>query len=140
MENNEPKPQPGLSKGLQLTLDAHSDQLSSSTVFDAFKGFIAMVDSRKSIPMTKEKGFLIRPGQITSVAISGEDVSSCNDTFSIDPIKRNCYFDHESNLKLFKKYSYNNCLFECKTNFARQKMESNCTPWYFPGKYCLKYF
>ena len=135
MENDEPNAQPGLSKGLQLTLDAHSDQLSSSTIFDAFKGFIATVHNRKSIPMTKEKGFLIRPGQITSVAILGEDVSSNNDTLLIDPIKRNCYFYHEYNLNLFKKYSYDNCLFECKIDFAREEMESNCTPWYYPGNY-----
>ncbi|XP_071747888.1 uncharacterized protein [Lepeophtheirus salmonis] len=44
--------------------------------------------------------------------------------------KRNCFFHDEKELKYFKDYTRNNCLFECDLEKGRRK--TNCTPWYFP--------
>ena len=49
------------------------------------------------------------------------------------PGKRECYFQEEHPLKLHKNYSQANCIMECTTQYARDQMESKCTPWYYPG-------
>ena len=59
----EPKSQPGLNKGLQLVLDAHSDKISIGSVFDSFKGFVAVVGNKNEYPLTKKHGFLLQAGQ-----------------------------------------------------------------------------
>ena len=73
---SEPKPQPGQNKGLRLILDAHTDQISSGTVFDNFKGFVTLVGGRESFPLTQRHSFLLKPGQQSYVAISATSVVS----------------------------------------------------------------
>ena len=73
---SEPKPQAGQNKGLRLILDAHTDQISSGTVFDNFKGFVTLVGGRESFPLTQRHSFLLKPGQQSYVAISATSVIS----------------------------------------------------------------
>ena len=77
------EPESGRLKGLSLMLDAHSDRVASSSITDdfqvrviqtgssdlrinmifcIFKGFTAVVDSRKQYPLTTRKSVMIRPG------------------------------------------------------------------------------
>ena len=123
----------GHSKGLKIILDAHSDQLSFGTVQDHFKGFTTTISKTGAVPITSQDFLLIKPGYSTSFAITAEDITSDEELLEVDPLKRNCYFHHEKSLKLFKEYSYANCLFECKLDYGQAK--TNCTPWYFPGSY-----
>ena len=132
-KNKEPKPHPGLDNGLRLVLDAHSDQISHGTVFDDFKGFVAVVDNRKNFPLTKTKSFLLEPGAENYVSISAMNIKSDEAIRKIDSQKRFCYFYDEHPLDLYKNYTQANCILECTINYGRQLMESNCTPWYFPG-------
>ena len=132
-KDKEPKPQPGRTKGLRLVLDAHSDQISPGTVFDDFKGFVTVVGDKSSFPLTKRNSFLLKPGRENYVSISAVNVISDKTIRSIDPQKRICYFYDEHPLELHKNYSQANCILECSTKYAREKMTSNCTPWYFPG-------
>ena len=46
------KSEPGIEKGLQLVFDAHSNHISSGTIFDNFKGFKVIVGDRKKYPLT----------------------------------------------------------------------------------------
>ena len=133
-DNREPHSQAGRTKGLRIALDAHSDQLTFGTISDNFKGFTTVVSQKGSIPLATQEGFVVKPGQLTSVSISAQDVKANPDLISIDPIKRNCYFNGEYELNLFRHYSRANCVFECKLEYGREQMKSNCTPWYFPGK------
>ena len=91
-KNKEPKPHPGLDKGLRLVLDAHSDQISHGTVSDDFKGFVAVVDDKRNFPLTKRQSFLLKSGRENYVSISAINIKSDEAIRKIDPQKRFCYF------------------------------------------------
>ena len=131
----EPKSQAGQKKGLQLVLDAHSDRISIGSVFDTFKGFMAVVGNKNEYPLTKKHGFLLRAGQENYVSLSATKIEANENIrpIEISPGKRECYFHDEHPLKLHQKYSQANCIIECTIQYAREKMESKCTPWYYPG-------
>ena len=48
-EENFPLPQAGKSKGLTVILDAHTDQVADSSVYDDVEGFYAIVDSKNQV-------------------------------------------------------------------------------------------
>ena len=137
------KPEPGIEKGLRLVLDAHSNLISSGTVFDNFKGFTTVVGDPNSFPLTRMDGTLLKTGQENYVSILPTDITAEQGTGSlegirkIDPLDRKCYFSDEiivgNPLQLFKNYSQSNCLLECQIEYVRGNMTSPCTPWYFPG-------
>ena len=116
-----------------MVLDSHSDLISPGTIFDDFKGFVTVVGEKGSFPLTKRTSFLLKPGQENYVSLSAINVISDEAIRSIDPKKRYCYFHDENALKLHKNYSQANCILECTTDYARERMKSKCTPWYFPG-------
>ena len=137
----EPKSQAGQNKGLQLVLDAHSDKISIGSVFDSFKGFVAIVGNKNEHPLTKKHGFLLRAGQENYVSLSATKIEANENIrpIEISPGKRECYFHEEHPLKLHKNYSQANCIMECTTQYARDQMESKCTPWYYPGTHIHMY-
>ena len=61
-QNNEPNTIPGNNNGLVLMLDAHSNLLSTATVAEDFKGFMAFIGSSESFPLMSQEGIQIRPG------------------------------------------------------------------------------
>ena len=138
------KPEPGIEKGLRLVLDAHSNLISSGTVFDNFKGFTTVVGDPNSFPLTRMDGTLLKTGQENYVSILPTDITAEQGTGhslegirKIDPLDRKCYFSDEiiagNPLQLFKNYSQSNCLIECQIAYVRGNMTPPCTPWYFPG-------
>ena len=54
-EENFPLPQAGKSKGLTVILDAHTDQVADSSVYDDVEGFYAIVDSKKQVQQAINK-------------------------------------------------------------------------------------
>ena len=131
---------PGHGKGLMVFLDAHTDRISSGTIFDEFMGFATVVDGPDQFPMTYQKSFLIQPGYENSVALSAVDIRSMDGIRSIQPNQRGCYFSDESPLKLHHTYSHSNCLLECSLDYTFDSMsksnQSNqeCIPWFYPVK------
>ena len=113
---------PGRSKGLMVFLDAHTDKISSGTVFDEFRGFTTVVDGRDQFPMTFQKSFLIQPGYENSISLSAVDVMAEEDLRTIPPEKRRCYFADENPLQLHINYSFSNCLLECSLNYTINAM------------------
>ena len=73
-ESQEPLTQPGMSKGLMLVLDAHTDAVSSGTVFDNFQGFVTTIQGSDQFPSTLKSSYLIRPGQFNSIAMSAVSI------------------------------------------------------------------
>ena len=129
---------------MRIVLDAHSNLISSGTVFDNFKGFTTVVGDPNSFPLTRMDGLLLKTGQENYVSILPTDITADQGTGhswegirTIDPSKRNCYFSDETitenPLQLFKNYSQSNCLLECQIEYVRGNMTLPCTPWYFPG-------
>ena len=139
IENQEPKTQPGKSKGLTVILDAHSDLFSGGSVGGDTNGFIGLIHPKGSFPLTSAGGFDIRPGHNNLVSISATVVNADDSIRNLDPIARDCHFEDENeNLLLYKNYIQSNCLFECFFSFAQKAQKSRnvkynyCIPWFFP--------
>ena len=49
LEEKIPTPKAGRSEGLTVVLDAHTDIVSSSSVYDDFAGFYTVVDSKNQV-------------------------------------------------------------------------------------------
>ena len=92
-----------------------------------------MVNDKRNFPSTKRKSFLLESGRENYVSISAINIKSDEAIRKIDPQKRFCYFHDEYALDLHKNYTQANCILECTINYGRRLMNSNCTPWYFPG-------
>ena len=138
VEESEPQSRPGYNKGLTLILDAHTDRISSGSVSDDFRGFVATVNSGDEYPLTSQKGFLIRPGHQNYVILSAQQVKADPGIKSINPNNRNCYFSDERPLAMHKNYSQSNCILECYVEYARKSIEKKsnltggCVPWFYP--------
>ncbi len=129
----EPVSQAGISKGLSLVLDAHTDLLASGSVAEDFQGFFAVVDSMDAYPQAEQKNIRIRPGYDNLVSMSATSVSANENIKSVDPFERYCYFRDEHPLKLTQHYTQASCLLECRIdyvqNYLMEKQNFSCIPW-----------
>ena len=142
LELEQIKPEAGLDEGLTVILDAHRELISSGTVFDNFRGFVAKVNPKNEFPITSKGSVLIKPGEMTTVSIGVASVEADNTTidsiWSYAPTKRDCYFEDEFPLKIHKKYSKQNCFLECSlkyvSNIVTEKGANftTCIPWFYP--------
>ena len=64
--------------------------------------------------------FLVSPGRVTMVEITGERTVATEGYRSLDVDDRKCYFEGELQLQLFAKYSMDNCWIECLLNLTRK--------------------
>ena len=138
IQNNEPKTVPGRNKGLVLMLDAHSDLLTPGSIDSDFRGFMGVIGSGGSFPLTRQEGFEIRPGYNNIVTLTGSKVVADDAMIGLKKTERNCLFPEEnSDLKIHKNYTYLNCMFECSMYYAQKevfkKHNSTCQPWFFPS-------
>ena len=140
VDNKEPKTLPGRIKGLLLILDAHSNMFSSGSVDSDFEGFTGYIGGNASFPLLSQGGFEIRPGHNNLVALSASKIDAEEELRGLSEEDRKCRFpDENSNMTLYKEYSYTNCIFECSLLYARNKLQRDnnvsygCIPWYFPS-------
>ena len=56
---------------------------------------------------------IFQPGSETSVELSSRVLQSSG-IKSVPAAARGCYYQAESHLQFYKKYSYKSCMFECK--------------------------
>ena len=128
---NEPKTIPGRNKGLYLMLDAHTDLLSITSMENDYTSFKGLISQKGGFPFMAQEGFEIRPGHNNIISLTATRVDADENMHQIDKNSRNCiFYDESSFLKLFKNYTYANCLFECSLLKAKEKY--HCIPWYFP--------
>ncbi len=138
-ENLEPKTSHGQNNGLLLILDAHSDLFSPTSVDSITDGFVGYIGPRNSFPFVSQEGFFIKPGHSNTITLSGYQADTDNSLRSLTHEERNCRFsDESSDLKIFKIYSYTNCIFECSILFAKAELKDmtsdECVPWYIPSE------
>ena len=118
---DEPIPEAGRSKGLQVLLDAHSNLLAGGTVPEDFDGFYAIIDAKDQYPMTTRKSVLLRPGHNNFVSMSATKITS-NDIKHIDPKHRKCYFSGDRNMTVHRNYTQANCMLECQLTYGLSKV------------------
>ena len=104
----------GRKKGVKLVLDLHSDQQALWTVQGESRKFQVFVGQKSEFPVLQQRSLPIQPGAEHRLELSATSLTSSNEIRGIKPQDRRCYFPDEGDLKLFKKYSYKSCLFECK--------------------------
>lgn len=125
-------PHPGYKLGLQVVLDMESHKaFTPRSNPSIYKGFKVAVTSRNDGLSVAESGFLVPPGHLTYVAISASKVDVEPSLRDINAQDRQCYFDDEYDLNVFKKYSQTRCLIECNLLPAFDKF--GCMPWTVPG-------
>jgi len=129
--------QSGITRGLTVILDGHTDQLAGNSIETGIKGFNGLISYRGSFPMVSQRGFQIRPGHNNLVSISATMILADEDLGSLSPKKRNCRFSNEiADLNFHKEYTQSNCLFECSLNYAQSELTNvynrTCSPWFFP--------
>ena len=123
-ENDSPTAEAGLSKGLQVILDAHSNLLAGGTVPGDFYGFYAIIDAKDQYPMTSRKSILLRPGHDNLVSMTATKITS-TDINDIKPSKRNCLFPGDKEMNMHSNYSQGNCILECQLWYASSKVLKN---------------
>ncbi len=131
------KPQAGANRGLRVVLDAHSDWLYQGSYDEDFYAFTAVIHPRESFPLINQGGLIIRPGHYNTITLTSSIINADNSIKSLNKEERNCLFPEEtSDLKLHKKYSYENCKFECAFSYAKKEVYNrhriSCQPWFFP--------
>ena len=119
----------GMSKGLRLTMDLHSDSESFGTVATDYSAFRVLVTEPGDFPLMKQSSLVVEPGRETFLALSGQYFSSDGIEY-IHPHDRNCYFSHEGNLSFHENYTFSNCLLECALQQAENLV--GCVPWFMP--------
>jgi len=91
----------------------------------------SLISYKGSFPYMAEEGFEIKPGHHNIISLSAMRVDADDSMHSIDPVSRNCrFYDESSILKIYKNYTYSNCLFEC--GLLKAYNIHKCIPWYFP--------
>ena len=117
-ENIDLTPEAGLSKGLQVILDAHSNLLAGGSVPGDFDGFYAIIESKDQYPMTSRKSILLRPGDNNYVSLTATKITS-EGIIDIEPKKRNCLSpEDEPEMKVHRIYTQANCMLECHHGYA----------------------
>ena len=143
-ENGEPTTMPGVTMGLTIIVDAHTDQLEAYSIDSDFQGYTALVTNHGEFPLTYLKGFDVRPGHRNLIALSATKIDADDDIRDIPVSKRKCKFSDEvEDIKFFESYSQANCYFECKLEEAQKEelpnqfypdlLTKKCTPWFFPN-------
>ncbi len=113
-------------------LDAHSDLFSDTSLEQDFTSFTGLISYSGSFPYMAQEGFEIKPGHHNMISLTALKVDADDSMYDLDIKARNCrFYEESSELKLYKNYTYTNCLFECSLLTANQKY--GCSPWYFPS-------
>ena len=156
---NEPRPEAGLNKGLTIVFDGHSDKLSMGSVSRNFYGFRVVVDDQDRFPLVSRTKLAVRPGFENNINVNAIQHDAKDEIRKYNPDKRNCYFPDEFDLQMYKYYSQPKCIFECETQFASKCLTTCneigqecdcsgkrgfldtpinssdvCSPWFYPTK------
>jgi hypothetical protein len=138
MPNHNPQVSVGVKKGLTVLLDAHSDWMFPGSYEEDYRALTAVIQTSGSFPLMKQEGLTLRPGHNNVITLTSSMVNADVGLRSLNTEDRNCLFPEEiSNLTFHKKYSYDNCKFECIFDYAKnevfKKHGIKCQPWFFPG-------
>jgi hypothetical protein len=127
----EPKTYAGRNKGLYLILDAHSNLFTATSLEQDYTSFTGLISYSGSFPYLDQEGFEIKPGHHNMVSLTAMKIDADDSMYNLDKYSRNCrFYEESSNLKIYRNYTFANCLFECSLLKAYEEYE--CSPWYFP--------
>jgi len=127
----EPNSFAGRKKGLFVILDAHGDLIANTSLQQDYLSINGLVSYSGSFPYMAEEAFEVKPGYHNIISLNAMRVDADDSMHSLEPDSRNCrFYDESSILKIYKNYTYSNCLFEC--GLLKAYDIHKCIPWYFP--------
>lgn len=83
------------------------------------QGFKVLLHPPGDIPKISKKYFRVPPGQEVFVSVKPNMITTSEGLVNYSPVKRQCFFENEGNLKFFKVYTESNCELECLANFTK---------------------
>ena len=96
----------GVSSGLKLVLDQHSNLVTSGSVFTDNRAFKILIADPSQFPALRSEHLIFKPGHEHFISVSPTSVVSNPSIQSISPQKRGCLFENENNLRSFDLYSH----------------------------------
>lgn len=121
-----PVPAAGVNNGLTVILNQDIKEYYCSAANGP--GFIVAVHSPVELPIVKSRGILLESGMETLLRINVNKLEA-EDISDISPTYRQCLFEREQKLKVFKTYTRGNCENECEAD--RFWYSCHCIPFHF---------
>ena len=120
----------GLEQGLTVRLDQHSGETTFGTILTDVNAFKIWIGSFAEFPVLRRGALMVEPGREHFVDLSGVSVAASEDLRDLPVEDRNCKFQDEGELEMYSRYTYTNCVFECKLKLAAKV--TGCVPWFLP--------
>ncbi|TMW52550.1 hypothetical protein DOY81_002375 [Sarcophaga bullata] len=111
---------PGAKAGLDLLLNGivkDFDNLCRGPV----QGFKILLNTPGEVAQVSKQYFRIPFGQEVLIAIKPKIITTSDGLKHYEPNRRQCYFQHERDLRYFQIYTQNNCELECLSNFTMNR-------------------
>ncbi|KAL9925199.1 sodium channel protein Nach-like isoform 1-T1 [Glossina fuscipes fuscipes] len=112
----------GYTTGLTLLLDPMVDDYIASG-FSVY-GFSLVIHDPYNMPDENAETKLVTSSTEGFIRISPESTYATESVREMDVNLRNCLFTNERTLRIMQRYSFVNCLAECRINYAQKKC--NC--------------
>ncbi|GLH11024.1 Pickpocket 16 [Gryllus bimaculatus] len=119
----------GKTTGLSIILRNQLDQYFDT--FLASYGFKVMIHSELNYPDENAMEVLVPPGTQTFVGVSPTETYATNEVRDIPVERRHCRFEDEGRVEGMRKYTFNNCVMECRKNLSLQLC--GCYAFFYPG-------
>lgn len=94
------------------------------------KGFRVIVHDSYDYPELNSPNVFIQEDSVSYLGVLPESTYSRNETYSKDIMIRQCYDDTEIKLNVMKRYSFINCMVECRRLISFQFC--GCVPFNYP--------
>jgi amiloride-sensitive sodium channel len=97
------------------------------------QGFKILLHTPGEIPRVSKHYFRVPLHQEVLVSVKPQIITTAGNLDQYHYNRRQCYFNHEKQLKYFKIDTQSNCELECLANFTRQ--ECGCVKFSMPSKF-----
>ncbi|XP_055693357.1 pickpocket protein 28-like [Lutzomyia longipalpis] len=87
----------------------------------SMQGFKVLLHSPDEVPQVAKHYFRLAMNQEITVSVKPSMFTTSDGLREYDPIRRQCFFNHERELKFFKIYTQRNCELECVSVFTKEK-------------------
>ncbi|XP_040167541.1 sodium channel protein Nach-like [Anopheles arabiensis] len=119
----------GYQTGLSVLLQPHAEDYHSTDV--ASYGFKVMIHSSYDYPDNDAEIKLVLAGTESFITLRPTATYATDDALDVAPSVRNCYSRQERVLGVMQRYSYVNCMVECRA--ANIYAKCGCVPYHLPN-------
>uniref|UniRef100_A0A182WHJ6 Sodium channel protein Nach n=1 Tax=Anopheles minimus TaxID=112268 RepID=A0A182WHJ6_9DIPT len=124
----------GYQTGLSILLQPFAEDYHSTDV--ASYGFKVMIHNSYNYPDNDAEIKIVLAGTESFITLTPTATYATDDALSFDPSVRNCYARTERVLSVLQRYSYVNCMVECRAATIYSKC--GCIPYHLPNNGSLR--